>query len=67
MARQNHVIAMLRRFEEADDWGIDRCHVPIGILHELQELGYVTKLDIRPMITDEGRRALSEREGQADA
>lgn len=64
MARQEHVIAMLRRFEEADEWGIDRRYVPVVILHELQELGYVTKLDIRPMITDEGRRALSEREGQ---
>ena len=58
MARPKYVIAMLRRFEEADEWGIDRQHVPADILFELQSLGYVTKLDIRPMITDAGRTLL---------
>lgn len=52
-------MAMLERFAGAGDWGIDRWFVPVGILYELQTLGYVTKLDAKPMITEAGRAALS--------
>ena len=53
-----HALAMLERFDAADDWGIERQFVPPRILTELQEAGYVTLLDATPRITESGRNAI---------